>query len=235
MRLPSRPVDEPLELMKSAPGRGMESYMELWQRYSSEGRGIIAVSGHIGSIEVFAAASGLRGVPTYGLADDTEYPELFERLAETRRRRGVQVIPWRNLREVYQALRRPAVLGLVVDWGYRPDDVPVKLFDAWTTLPAGPATLAARTGAVILPVVNRRQDDGTYVASHDEPIELADRSPAEVLRATQAIADALEAMVRVAPDQWFTFKPMWPATDAEARSLEDRAVAMAASRPSSAS
>jgi lauroyl/myristoyl acyltransferase len=228
MRLTSRPVDEPLTLMKSVPGRGMESFMDLWQHYSGQGRGIIAVSGHIGSIEVFAAASSLRGVPTYGLADDTEYPELVARLTEVRERRGIGVIPWRNLRDVFRALRQPAVLGLLVDWGYRPNDVPVKLFGAWTTLPAGPATLAARTGAVILPVVNRRQGDGSYLASHAAPIEVADSSPAEVLRATQAIADALESMVGEAPEQWFTFKPMWPATEAEARALQERAASMSA-------
>ncbi len=228
MRLPSRPVDEPLTLMKSAPERGMDSYMGLWQRTSAEGRGIIAVSGHIGSIEVFAAASSLRGVPTYGLADDTEYPELVARLTEVREKRGIGVIPWRNLREVFRALRQPAVLGLLVDWGYRPSDIPVKFFGAWTTLPAGPATLASRTGALILPVVNRREDDGSYVASHAAPIEIADSSPAEVLRTTQAIADALEAMVREDPEQWFTFKPMWPATVRESRTLEERAVSMSA-------
>ncbi|MEA2622431.1 MAG: phosphatidylinositol dimannoside acyltransferase [Chloroflexota bacterium] len=215
--------------MQSSGDHGIDSFLELWERYRAEGRGIIAVSGHIGSIEVFAAAFGLRGVPTYGLADDSEYPELFARLTDIRRRRGVEVIPWRNLREVYRALKRPAVLGLVVDWGYRPDDVPVRLFGDWTTLPAGPATLASRTGAVIIPVVNRRREDGTYEASHTEPIEVRGTSPAEQLRATQRIADALEAQVRERPEQWFTFKPMWPATSAEAQALRERAEKMAAS------
>jgi KDO2-lipid IV(A) lauroyltransferase len=168
-------------------------------------------------------------VPTYGLADDTEYPELFARLTEMREKRGIGVIPWRNLRAVYKALRRPAVLGLVVDWGFRPDDVPVRLFGAWTTLPAGPATLAARTGAVVLPVVNRRRPDGTYIASHTDPIEVGGSTQAEILRATQAIADALEAMVRESPEQWFAFKPMWPSTASEAKALEERAASMGAS------
>ncbi len=42
-------------------------------------------------------------------------------------------------------------------------------------------------------------------------------------RATQAIASAVEAMVRVAPAQWYTFKRMWPATEAEALTLAGRA------------
>ena len=226
MRLPTRPVDEPLRLLSTGDDHNADFFVGLWEQCRSEGRGLIAVSGHIGSIEVFAGAFALRGIPTYGLADDTEYPELFDHLTQMRNRWGVSIIPWRNLRDVFRALRQPAVLGLVVDWGYRPEDIPVRLFGAWTTLPAGPATLAARTGAVILPVVNRRLPDGTYFASHTDPIRLADGSRAEIARATQAIADALEAMVREDPEQWYTFKPMWPASSEEAAALAARHAAM---------
>ena len=228
MRLPGMPADAPLELVRIDDERGPDSFLAIWDRYRAQGRGLIAVSGHIGSIEVFAGAFAARGVPTYGLADDTAYPELFELLNRQRARWGVGIIPWRNLREVYRVLRQPAVLGLVVDWGYRSDGIPVRLLGRWTALPAGPAQLAARTGAVILPVVNRRQPDGSYVASHDDPIEVSDASPAELLRATQAVADALERMVSVAPDQWYTFKPVWPATAAEEERLASRAAGMAA-------
>jgi KDO2-lipid IV(A) lauroyltransferase len=226
MRLPGLPADEPLRLVAVDGDHGAESFMALWERCCAEGRGLLAVSGHIGSIEVFAGAFALRGVPTYGIADDTAYPELLARLNAQRARWGVTIINWRNLREVFRALRKPAVIGLVVDWGYRPDGVPVQLFGAWTTLPAGPATLAARTGAVILPVVNRRQPDRTYVASHGDPIEVEDNSPATLQRASQQIANALEAMIREAPDQWYCFKPMWPASAAESAALAERARTM---------
>ena len=79
--------------------------------------------------------------------------------------------------------------------------------------------LAARTKAAIVPVVCRRLADGTYEARHYEPIEVADASDAEVQRATQKIADALEDMISVAPDQWYTFKPVWPETQAEKEHL----------------
>ena len=230
MRLPGMAADAPLELVGSDPHRGIESFTRIWERLRDDGRGIIAVSGHIGSIEVFAGAFAARGNPTFGLADDTAYPELFELLNRQRARWGVGIIPWRNLRETYRVLRMPAVLGLVVDWGYRSDGVPVRLFGRWTALPAGPAQLAARTNAVIVPVVNRRQADGSYIASHDDAIEVADASPPEILRATQAIADALQRMVEVAPEQWYTFKPVWPATEAEELRLEARAAEMAQER-----
>jgi len=222
MRLPHAPVDEPSRLML-ATGPGHDRFMALWTRCLAEGRGIVAVSGHIGSIDIFAGAYAQQGIPTYGLADDTAYPELFELLNRQRRRWGVTIIPWRNLRDIFRVMRRPAVLGMVVDWGYRPDDLPVRLFGAWTTLPAGPATLAARTGAIILPIAAARQPDGTYRPVSREPIEVLDSRPATLQAATQRIADALEEMIRPAPDQWFTFKPMWPSTPVEADALAERA------------
>ena len=227
MRLPSLPADEPARLVQ-LEGAHHERFMALWRECEASDRGIIAVSGHIGSIEVFAGAYAQEGIPTYGLADDSAFPELFELLNESRARWGVTIIPWRRLREIFQVMRRPAILGLVVDWGYRADDLPVKLFGEWTTLPAGPATLAARSGAVIVPVLARRRPDGRYDPVMYEPIEVGGPSPAEIGRATQAIAGALEAMITQAPEQWYTFKPMWPATAAEAEQVARRGATMAA-------
>ena len=42
-------------------------------------------------------------------------------------------------------------------------------------------------------------------------------------RATQKIADALEDMISIAPEQWYTFKPIWPETEAEKHALAERA------------
>ena len=183
------------------------------------------MSCHIGSIETLVAAFATRGMPVYGLADDTAYPELYELLQAQRRRWGVEVVPWRNLRSLFRILREPVVLGLLVDWGYRAEDVPVRLFGAWTTLPAGPAVLAARTGALLVPVACRRLPDGRYEASTWTRSRSPTARPAGVARATQAIADAVETMVVDAPAQWYTFKRMWPATAAEAEALAARAAA----------
>ena len=222
MRLPGLPADEPARLLHAGGGDDLR-LMALWKKCREEGRGIIAVSGHIGSIEVFAGAYAQRGIPTYGLADDSAFPELFELLNRSRARWGITIIPWRKLRDIFRVMRKPAILGMIVDWGYRADGIPVRLCGAWTTLPAGPATLAARTKAVIVPVVARREDDGRYRPIMYDPIEAGDGSPQDLERITQAIADALGAMVTEAPEQWYTFKPMWPAGETEVASLRSRA------------
>jgi lauroyl/myristoyl acyltransferase len=56
---------------------------------------------------------------------------------------------------------------------------------------------------------------------------VADSSDAEIQRATQKIADALEDMIAAAPEQWYTFKPVWPETAAEKEALAARAVHVA--------
>ncbi|HEY5520966.1 MAG TPA: lysophospholipid acyltransferase family protein [Candidatus Limnocylindrales bacterium] len=227
MRLPYLPADEPTRLLAQLDGdHGGQSFIDLFERLRAQKRGLIAVSGHVGSIDLLAGAFALRGLPTYGLADDSAYPELLEEMNAQRRRWKIEIIPWRNLRRVFSALREPAILGLVVDWGYRPDGIPVRLFGEWTTLPAGPAMLAAKTKAAIVPVVCRRLDDGTYLARHYDPIDVADTSDAEMQRATQLIAVALEDMISTAPEQWYSFKPIWPQTAQEKQALAERALSI---------
>lgn len=201
-------------------GSGPDRLHAAWEASN----GLIMAGLHIGNGEAAAAALAGRGWPMHVLADDTAYEELFERFTAQRRAWGVEVIRWRNLRDAYRVLRNREILGLLVDWGYRPEGQPVRFLGAWTTLPSGPAVLAARTGATILPFWTVRQPDGTFLGEVGSPILVASAEPAEIARATQAIADALEVAIREAPEQWCVFKPMWPDDPAEEALLAQRAL-----------
>jgi KDO2-lipid IV(A) lauroyltransferase len=196
------------------------------ERYWRSSKGVVLVICHVGNNEVVAAGVANRGWPISVVADDSAFPELFEILRRQRESWGVHVIPWRNLREVYGVLRRHELLALLVDWGYRADGIPVRLFGAWTALPAGPAALAAKTGATILPIAIRRQANDHFLVELDEPITVPSSSPADLQRASQAMASALERIIAAAPDQWYSFKPMWPASAAEGDALAARAERM---------
>jgi phosphatidylinositol dimannoside acyltransferase len=204
-------------------GEGLDGVERYWRT----SKGVVLVICHVGNNEVVAAGVADRGWPISVVADDSSFPELFEILRRQRESWGAHVIPWRNLREVYGVLRRHELLALLVDWGYREDGIPVRLFGAWTTLPAGPAALAARTGATILPIAIRRQPNDHFLVELDEPIMVPSGSPADLQRASQTMATALERIIGAAPDQWYSFKPMWPATAAEADALAARAERMA--------
>ncbi|MEW5990079.1 MAG: hypothetical protein AB1736_01885 [Chloroflexota bacterium] len=208
------------------PGTDLDEIHRIWEE--SQG-GLIFTLGHVGNGEAAAAGVASRGWPISVVADDSSFPGLFEEFRRTREQWGVHVIPWRNLREIYTILRRREMLALLIDWGYRADGIPVRLFDAWTTLPAGPATLAAKTGSRILPITLRRNGDGqTFSISWPDPIAVMSSDPAALQAATQRMADAFAASVARAPEQWYSFKPIWPADAAERERLARRAAAMQA-------
>lgn len=217
MRLPSRPREEVFGLVQE------ETVAPLKAEWEAMGTGLIITLPHVGNNEAVAAGLVHYGLPISGLADDSSFPELLEHLTRQREAFGVHTIYWKNIREIYSVLRRGEILALLVDWGYRPDDIPVRLFGHWTTLPAGPATLAARTGVPILPVSARRTPEGRYRLETERFFTVPSTDPADIQRATQRIADAVERGVTAAPDQWYSFKPMWPLSAAEAADLEARA------------
>ncbi len=222
MRLPSRPQGEVSTLVD---GDGIDGIINGWM---ASGRAAIVVAGHVGNNEAVAAAVAWRGLPANVVADDSSFPEIFEILRQQRESWGVHVVPWRNLREIFKVLRNNEIMALLVDWGYRSDGIPVKLFGAWTTLPAGPATLAAKTGAMIAPMAVRRTVDGRFRVDAGEAFSVPSSSPADLQRATQRIADALQRTIAAAPEQWYSFKPIWPSDPAEELELEARAAAMLA-------
>ena len=221
MRLPRQTNEEAGKVVDSSTFLPLEAY---WR---STGKGLIVTTAHIGNLEAVARGVAHHGWPVAAIADDSSFPELFELLTAQRRSWGVDMIPWRNLREIYGVLKRNEILALVIDWGYRPGDVPVQMFGAWTTLPAGPAALAAKTGAPIVHIAIRRSETGDqFLIAYGDPILVTSNDEASIRRATQAVADGLAATIGAAPEDWYSFKPLWPATEAETRALEARAAAM---------
>jgi lauroyl/myristoyl acyltransferase len=225
MRLPSLPQDKISELADL----DAEDIRKIWG--DAQTGGLILAAGHVGNNEAVAAGIAHHGLPISVVADDSAFPEMYELLRKQRENWGVRMIPWRNLRGIFGVLRRREMLALLVDWGYRSDGIPVQLMGAWTTMPAGPATLAAKTGSRILPIGIRRHAGGGFDVSWVTPIEVRSSEPAELQRATQAMADALGETIRLAPEQWYSFKPIWPAGEAEAADLERRAKLMQAGLP----
>jgi KDO2-lipid IV(A) lauroyltransferase len=228
MRLESLSPDEAIARVVQPD---LDRIEEAWK--TSPG-GLIFALGHVGNNEAVAAGVADRGWPISVLADDSSFPEMFDRFRKLREAWGVRVIPWRNIREIFVVLKRREMLALLIDWGYRSDGVPVRLFGAWTTLPAGPATLAAKTNSVILPVAIRRGPDDLFHVSFSPIITVPSGGPADIQRATQQMADALGATIGAAPEQWYSFKPIWPPTEEEAAELANRAERMLAGDRSAA-
>ncbi|MBJ7361021.1 MAG: hypothetical protein JHD27_05270, partial [Chloroflexi bacterium] len=182
----------------------------LLDEFRARDQAAIFVGFHAGNNELGAAALGERKYDVSVVADDSAFPEMYELLRRLRAAWGIKVIDWKAIREVFAAVKRGGVIVLLSDWGYRPDGIPCQLFGRWTTLPSGPAVLSARGNAPIIPFFVRREAPGKFRILFGALISAGNGSPAELLRATQETATAMEKLIRTEPLQWNCFKPLWP-------------------------
>ena len=178
-----------------------------------DGKGVICVIPHLGCWDFAGAWLASQGVPITVIVEPLEPPELFEWFASFRRSLGMTVVPLGPdaATASMRALKNNEVLCLLSDRDITGGGVEVEFFGERTTLPAGPATLALRTGAPLLPTaVYYRGDLHHGVVRPAVPVERTGRLREDVQRVTQQLAHELEALIRKAPEQWHLMSPNWP-------------------------
>jgi len=118
---------------------------------------------------------------------------------------------------VARALKANQAVCLLSDRDLSGTGIPVDFFGERTTLPGGPATLALRTGAPLVPIAVYASRRG-HQAVLRPPLDTSRRSTfrSDVTRITQDLASELEVLIRGAPDQWHILQPNWPDDHEEA-------------------
>jgi KDO2-lipid IV(A) lauroyltransferase len=194
----------------------------------AEGRGVILALPHLGNWDAAGAWLAGRGHALTVVAETLEPKRLFDWFAAERRALGMEVVPLGPdaMVAVLGALKRGHVVCLVCDRDITGDGIDVELFGEPTTMPGGPALLALRTGAPLLPVgVSFLPDDRHRVDIHSPVAAVRQgRLRDDVARVTQDLARRFEGLIGAAPDQWLIMQPVWPAD----RPVADGAAATAA-------
>jgi lauroyl/myristoyl acyltransferase len=180
----------------------------------AQGRGAILALPHLGNWDLAGAHLAARGVDVAAVAETVEPPELFDWFVESRGKVGIEVIalgPDSGAR-VTRALAANRVVCLLSDRDISGTGITVEFFGEETTVPGGPAMLALRTGAVLLPGSSYFAANGRHVARIGPPIpaERVGRLRADVERVTQSIVRHMEDAIREAPEQWLLMQPNWP-------------------------
>jgi KDO2-lipid IV(A) lauroyltransferase len=205
------PATSPAELDRRFKVEGYHHFQEAL----SGDLGVIVVLPHLGSWEWMAQwVARVRKVPVTAVVEKLEPPELFEWFTEFRRDMGLHIVPLgpEAGKAVTQAVKAGHVIALLSDRDITGGGLEVDFFGERTTLPAGPATLALRTGATLLPVGLYDEPGGGHLAVVKPPIPVARKGSfrEDVTRLTQDIAEVLEDLIRAAPDQWHLLQPNWP-------------------------
>ena len=179
------------------------------------GDGVILALPHLGGWEWagFWMATVNR-LPITVVVEPLDPPELFRWFAEFRERLGMRVVPLGPDagREVLGALRRNEIVCLLCDRDLTGDGIEVTFGDEQTTLPAGPATLALRTGAALLPTAVYFRPRGRHLGTVRPPIDTQrhGRLRDDAAAITQRLADELATLIAAAPHQWHLLAPNWP-------------------------
>jgi phosphatidylinositol dimannoside acyltransferase len=185
----------------------------------AEGRGVILALPHLGNWDVAGAWLAGRGVPVTVVAETVEPAELFQWFAAARQAVGMEVVALGDgaVPALVRALRDGHGVCLLADRDLTGDGIEVDLFGERTRLPGGPAVLAFRTGAPLLPV-GTYAVDGRHCAWFDAPLDVERRGRLrdDVEHVTQELAHRFERFIRAAPEQWLMMQPNWPSDVREA-------------------
>lgn len=187
--------------------------VQVYESLLAEGKGLIAITAHIGNWELLAGAFGLMGFRGAVIARKIYYEPYNRWIVGLRESIGVPTIYREGAsREILKVLGRGEIIGMLPDQDIDSlRGVFVDFFGRPAYTPVAPVRLALQFGTPILPNFLIRQKDGTYKVILGEVIRTDpnDRSEAAVTLATEKWMRSFEAVIRQYPDQWGWMHDRW--------------------------
>ena len=186
------------------------------------GRGVIFALPHSGNIDVAAAWIMTRGAgPVSTVAERLKPESLFEQFLAFRQSLGIEVVPHSGgsapFAVMAQRLRAGRLICLIADRDLSSGGVEVELFGETTRVAAGPAALAAQTGAALMPVVLWFEGEGWRGHIHPEiPVPQHGTRAEKVAAMTQRLAAVWAAGIAEHPEDWHMLQKVF-AADLEPR------------------
>lgn len=183
----------------------------------SGGKGAIVVAGHLGNWDAAGAWVGANGHLVVTVAEVLKPRRMFDFFVSHRAKLGMVIHPAERGATVKlaEAVENGAVVAIVGDRDLKGRGPVVEFFGEQVPFPAGPASVALKTGApvFIAGVYGTVHEDGKrgWTADISGPIEIGSGSgPEAIQEITQRVARELERCVAKHPEEWHVFQPFWP-------------------------
>ena len=183
----------------------------------ARGKGAVVAVGHLGNWDAAGAWAAARGNWLVTVAEVLRPRRMFDFFADHRARLGMTIFPAEKgvTDRLVTAVDEGAVVAILGDRDLKGAGPSVRFFGETVPFPAGPASVAVRSGVPLLVAgVYGVVRDGRrgWEAHISEPIELpAGADAAAVPALTQRVATVLEGLVARRPEEWHVFQPFWPA------------------------
>jgi KDO2-lipid IV(A) lauroyltransferase len=181
--------------------------LEIVDGLMRQGRGIMFVTPHFGSWELFGASFVAQGYPTTFFVKRQKNPLVADLQDDIRRRAGIEIVTEGPgvARGVLRALQGGRLLGILPDQDARQHGVFVEFLGRPASTFKGAAFFAYRAGVPIVPGFVRRMADGNHVGTILPPIEPdpGHDQDAEVFRLTQLFTDIMTEWILRYPEHYF--------------------------------
>jgi lauroyl/myristoyl acyltransferase len=207
MMLPRTQVSAMRPLLKVEGWANLEAARAL-------GKGVMAVSCHMGSYEVVSAIWAATLTPVSFFAEELQPRALFEWYRDTRARLGISVLTLSvaGIRKVTQALHDKEMVITAIDRDIIGTGHEMPFFGRPAPIPLGTAAIALKLGTPLLPVCVYRLPDDSYMAEAAPMVvgESTGNKRADEIRVTQELIRHIEGFIRRHPEQWHVPHRIWP-------------------------
>ncbi len=185
--------------------------LEYFKDELKRNRGLIGITAHIGNWELLGVIMSELGFKVNAIALGHKSSLVNRIFISQRNLHGVKVLEMGNFRDYLRVFRNNEVLAVLGDRDFSNSSVDVDFFDKQAEFPKGPAVLALRTGARLLPGFLIRESSNKFKIFFYKPIEsiksgILDNDIADL---TSKYALVLEEVIRRYPSQWLVFKQFY--------------------------
>jgi KDO2-lipid IV(A) lauroyltransferase len=187
-------------------------HLPVLDRALAQGRGCLAITGHVGNWEILAARIAALGYPLTVVArrvNDDRFDALVRRF---RGGAGMEILlrdDPRFLVNVREALERGHIVALLIDQDSKGGGVFVPFFGRPAHTPPGAAILALRTKAPVVTVFIRRRPQGGHTITFEPFTVAAGGGSGRVTDLTARFTAAIEAAIRRSPSEWVWWHERW--------------------------
>jgi KDO2-lipid IV(A) lauroyltransferase len=176
------------------------------------GRGVIAITGHIGNWELLAAGIARLGYPVTVVARRVKDERFQALVGELRRETGLVVLDRDSptfVQDIRGELDRNRMVGLLIDQDTRGAGVWVPFFGRPARTPPGAAVLALRKQTPVVSFfIERRAGGGHHITIREIP-PVEGRSRDRIVALTARMTEAIEAQIRHNPVEWVWWHERW--------------------------
>lgn len=187
--------------------------LDRLQSLYATGRGVVAVSAHLGNVDIVSQIPLVYGMSICGAAQRVRPERLFRYTRRIRQSHGLRLLPADEpLTGLYRALKRGEIVGLPADRDITGEGAVCEFFGTPTRLPSGPVRVALRTGAALLPVFAMRLPNDSFVVQVEPELEIprTGNRDSDVAAGMVQVVEVMERFISRHPEQWLVAAPVWP-------------------------